>query len=140
MLFKIAPLQERHPRPEHKGKALIAARDIDSSVTVLKTNQHGNQLKKDFSQIMPSSSIAIDCAEQRQTHQRMPHFPGSVDGTRDYVDNRPQLRDAVMRSSHSASSLALASPLSDEELEFTVHAVCPSPEPSASPEPPLRLL
>lgn len=60
---------------------------------------------------MPSSSIAIDCAEQRQIPpEDATLFPGSADGTRDYVDNRTlvsETSDAIK----SLASLALSLPL-----------------------------
>lgn len=60
---------------------------------------------------MPSSSIAIDCAEQRQIPpEDASLFPGSVDGTRGYVDSRT-LTSETSDVTKSLASLALSLPL-----------------------------
>ena len=88
-------------------------------------------------QIMPSSSVAIDCAEQRQIPpEDASLFPGSVDGTRGYVDNRT----LTSETSGVIKSLAFPSPQSpppsDVGVELQWMPCAPRQIPSASPEPP----
>ena len=78
---------------------------------------------------MPSSSIAIDCAEQRQIPpEDASLFQGSVGGTRDYVDNRPQTSETRDVINHRLSQPSV-SPSVWCGGWITEDAVCPSPDP-----------